>query len=104
MFMYTRPNSISIRNILQTYFISFTDYVEIQLRKGAMENRIRANAAETGETAGEDRNGRVGEMEQEVQCRGEITGTQEQNNRRGALPCLALPWSLSFAKSRRGVS
>ena len=27
-------------------------------------------------------------MEQEVQCRGEITGTQEQNNRRGALPCL----------------
>ena len=23
------------------------------------------------------------EMEQEVQCRGEITGTQEQNNRRG---------------------
>ena len=35
--------------------------------------------------AGEDRNGRVDEMEQEVQCRGEITGTQEQNNRRGTI-------------------
>ena len=34
--------------------------------------------------AGEDRHhGRVDEMEQEVQCRGEMTGTQEQNNRRG---------------------
>ena len=35
------------------------------------------------EMAGEDRNGRVDEMEQEVQCRGEITGTEQQNNRRG---------------------
>ena len=34
--------------------------------------------------AGEDRHhGRVDEMEQEVQCRGEMTGAQEQNNRRG---------------------
>ena len=33
--------------------------------------------------AGEDRNGRVDDMEQEVQCRGEMTGAQEQNNRRG---------------------
>ena len=49
----------------------------------AKETRIRANGAETGEMAGEDRNGRVDEMEQEVQCRGEITGTQEQNDRRG---------------------
>ena len=65
---------------MQAYFISFTDYVEIQLRKGAKETRIRANGAETGEMtgedrngrvdemAGEDRNGRVDEMEQEVQC------------------------------------
>ena len=42
----------------------FTDYVEIQLRKGAQETRKRANGAETGETAGEDRNCRVDEMEQ----------------------------------------
>ena len=33
--------------------------------------------------AGDDRYGRVDEMEQEVQCRGEMTGAQEQNNRRG---------------------
>ena len=34
--------------------------------------------------AGDDRHhGRVDEMEQEVQCRGEMTGAQEQNNRRG---------------------
>ena len=34
--------------------------------------------------AGEDRHhGRVDDMEQEVQCRGEMTGPQEQNNRRG---------------------
>ena len=34
--------------------------------------------------AGEDRHhGRVDEMEQEVQCRGEMTGAQRQNNRRG---------------------
>ena len=34
--------------------------------------------------AGEDRHhGRVDDMEQEVQCRGEMTGAQEQNNRRG---------------------
>ena len=34
--------------------------------------------------AGEDRHhGRVEELEQEVQCRGEMTGAQEQNNRRG---------------------
>ena len=33
--------------------------------------------------AGEDRHhGRVDDMEQEVQCRGEMTGAQEQNNRR----------------------
>ena len=51
------------------------------VRKGAKETRIRTNGAETGEMAGEDRNGRVDEMEQEVQCRGEITGTQEQSNR-----------------------
>ena len=34
--------------------------------------------------AGEDcHHGRVDDMEQEVQCRGEMTGAQEQNNRRG---------------------
>ena len=50
--------------------------------KGEEENRITANGAEPEEMAGEYHNGRVDEME-EVQCRGEITGAQEQNNRRG---------------------
>ena len=53
------------------------------IETGEEENRIRANGAEPEEMVGEDRHGRVDEMEQEVQCRGEITGTQEQSNRRG---------------------
>ena len=47
-------------------------------------NKITANGVEPEEMAGEDRHhGRVDDMEQEVQCRGEMTGAQEQNNRRG---------------------